>query len=261
MYDLTNFTLGDMTACGAALRKLSDGAGTMEEVADRIVRHLYEGLRDGPGGPRACALVRFFKTHAYGGLDPALQKFARRILQAQPDVQTPRPAMKCLTLLATAGDEPRWNSRHTSAGHQAIPLASPEMLLRFPMTSQLVKQFGLEVSDLFEPNPALLVDREQRSYNVFHVADALGNPVVPDQDEFVRPYRIRSVLGFGGLLPGGDLYVVTLFARVTIPREVTELFRTPALSVKLAVLPFVGAVFARAEGLAGAAARGLASPC
>jgi hypothetical protein len=252
MYDLTNFTLGDMTACGAALRQLSAGAGSMEEVAGRVVRHLHDGLRDGPGGPRACALVRFFKTHPYGGLDPGLQAFARRILEGQPDAPPPTERMKCLTLLATAGDQPRWNSRHTSAGHQAIPLASAEMLVRFPMTSQLVRQFGLEVPALLRPEPTVLVDPGQKGYNVFHVEDARGSPLVPDQEEFVRPHRVRSVLGFGGVLPGGDLFVVILFSRVAIAREATDLFRPPALSVKLAVLPFAAAVFAPAGEPAGA---------
>src|SRR5262249_44726180 len=90
------------------------------------------------------------------------------------------------------------------------------------------------------PDPALLVDQEQKSYNVFHVADAVGSPFVPGQDEFVRPYRIRSVLGFGGLLPDSNLFVVILFARAYIPHQTAELFKTLALSAKLAVLPFVG---------------------
>ena len=237
MYDLTNFTLSDMTACGAALRKLSAGARTMEDVARRIVRYFFEQLHDARGA-RACALVRFFKTHPYDDLDAPLRAFARRILAGTAAA----PGLKCLTLLATAGEQPAWNDRHRSADHQAIPLPSAEMLHRFPMTSQLIKQFGLEVGTLLKPDPALLVDQEQKSYNVFHVADAVGSPFVPCQDEFVRPYRVRSVLGFGGLLPDGNLFVVILFARAYIPQGTAELFKTLALSAKLAVLPFVGGV-------------------
>jgi hypothetical protein len=239
MYDLTNFTLSDMTACGAALRKLSAGARSMEEVARRLVRYFFEELHDARGGP-VCALVRFFKTHTYENLDASLRAFARRILAGT----APAPGTKCLTLLASAGEKPEWNARQSSAGHQAIPLTSAEMLQRFPMTSQLIKQFGLEVATLLHPDPDLLVDREQKSYNVFHVADAIGSPFVPEQDEFVLRYGVRSVLGFGGLLPDGNLFVVILFSRAYIPQETAELFKTLALSAKLAVLPFVGsAVF------------------
>jgi hypothetical protein len=239
MYDLTNFTLSDMTACGAALRKLSPGARNMEEVARRLVHFLHDNLHDARGA-RVCALVRFFKTHPYEGLDDGLRGFARRILAGA----APTPGMKCLTLLASAGDQPEWNARQTSAGHQAIPLTSAEMLQRFPMTSQLVKQLGVEVAALLHPDPALLVDQEQKSFNVFHVADAVGSPFVPEQEEFVLRYGVRSVLGFGGVLPDGNLFVVILFARAYIPQETAELFKTLALSAKLAVLPFVGnAVF------------------
>src|SRR5262245_14310122 len=104
-YDLTHFTLRHMTDCEAVLRHLGAGARSMEEVAGRLVRFLYDGLRDGPDGPRACALVRFFKTHPLGDLDPGLRRFALRLL-GRPAAP---PDMKCLTLLATAGDRPEWN--------------------------------------------------------------------------------------------------------------------------------------------------------
>jgi hypothetical protein len=241
VYDLTNFSLRDMTDCGAALRKMGLGAHTMEEVANHIVRHLYDSLQDEPTGGRACALVRFFKTHPYQELDAGLRRVALRML----DGREPAPGMKCLTLLATAGDRPEWNDRQASARHKAMPLSSADLVVQSPMISQLVKQFGLEPDNMLQPDPALLVDLEQRTYNVFHVPDARNCYYVPAQEEFVIPWGIRSVLGFGGVLPSGNLFVVILFAKVRIAREVAEMFRPLALSIKLAVLSFDGkAVFA-----------------
>jgi len=52
------------------------------------------------------------------------------------------------------------------------------------------------------------------------------------------PFGIRSVIGFGGMLPSGNLFAVILFTKVPIPRETADLFRPLALSVKLAILPF-----------------------
>jgi hypothetical protein len=75
---------------------------------------------------------------------------------------------------------------------------------------------------------------------VFHVAEALGSPFVPAQDPFVKRHGVRSVLGFGGMLPTGDLFTVILFTRVPVPRATAELFKPLALSTKLAILPFVG---------------------
>jgi hypothetical protein len=43
-YDIGNFTLKDMTECSAVLRSIGSGAANMEEVADKIVRHLYEHI-------------------------------------------------------------------------------------------------------------------------------------------------------------------------------------------------------------------------
>jgi hypothetical protein len=74
---------------------------------------------------------------------------------------------------------------------------------------------------------------------VFYVDRAEGSPYIPAQTEFVQPQRIQSVLGFGGLLPSGELFATILFTRTYIPREVADLFKTLALNVKVALLPFV----------------------
>ncbi len=241
MYDLNTFGLRDMTECGAALRKLGVGASTLEQAADRIVRYLYEHLVEKHSGEKSCVLVRFFKTHRCGDLDSRLLEAARCMLGPIPDY----PEMKCLILMATAGMKPEWNARQQSVGHQVIPLASPEMVIRSPMISQLVRQFGLDPSAVLEPAPELLVDMQQKTFNVFHVEQAVGSPFVPAQDEFVIPCGVQSVLGFGGMLPSGNLFAVILFSKVRIPRQTADLFKTLSLSVKAAVLPLAeSAVFA-----------------
>jgi hypothetical protein len=239
MCDLANFSLRDMTECAAALRKLGAASRSMEEVARLIVRHLFGHLTTADGRP-ACALVRFFKTHPYAELDGDGRAFADRLLAGRPA----EPGLKCLTLLATAGVEPAWNSRRESDGHLAIPLPGEEVVHRLPMIAHLLRQFGLEAGSVLRPDPGLLLDLHQRTYNVFHVAEAAGSPHVPDQ-QFVARHGVRSVLGFGGVLPPGDLFAVILFARVAVPAAVAELFKSLALSAKLAVLPFAhGPVFA-----------------
>ena len=42
----------------------------------------------------------------------------------------------------------------------------------------------------------------------------------------------------GARLPDGDLFVVALFLKVFVPRQSAELFKTLALSAKVALLPF-----------------------
>ena len=240
MYDLEHFTSSDMTRCGIALRKLNANTDSMEEMANALVQFLYSELGDPQTGERACVLVRFYKTHPYAELPSELREFASGILEGE----APPSATPCLTLLASAGDQPEWNTRETSAGHQAIPLVSPEMVARLPMIAQLIKQFGLEVETLLSPDPALMVDLNQQNFNVFYVPDALGSPIIPAQAEFVIPYRVHSVLGFGGVLPSNDLFAVILFSKVPISRDTAEMFKPLALNIKMATLPFdSGVVF------------------
>ena len=68
-YDVTNFTIREVTECGRAVRTIGVGASSMEEVAGRIVRYLHDTLIDGQTGEKACSLIRFFKTQAYEGLN------------------------------------------------------------------------------------------------------------------------------------------------------------------------------------------------
>ncbi len=244
MFDLSNFCLSDMVQCSAALRRMADGASSMEEAANRMVGFLYRELGNSLTAERSCALVRLFKTHPLMELPPDIQAFARRRLGTHKEFAE----MKCLTLLATAGDLPEWNSRRSSTSYQGIPLAGSEFVAQFPMVAQLLTQFGGEVNWLPSLDPGLLVDLEQRTYNVFYVPEARGSSYVPAQDEFVLRYGIKSVLGIGGLLPSGHPFAIMLFSKVFIPRETADLFRTLAVSVKAALLSFdSGCVFAEAD--------------
>jgi hypothetical protein len=232
-YDLTKFDLGDMLKCSLRLREIAAGAPTLEVSAQRICRFLYDELR-GPNTPRACALVRCYKTHPFGALDSELQGFARGVLGST----YASPSMKVLTLMATVGETSPWNSRHLSRGHRAIPLPSPEIVEKAPMISQLIKELGLELSALLQPSPEVVKELAGKRHGVFHVENALGSPYIPAQEEFVVKYGIRSVLGFGGMLFTGDLFAVILFSTVHVPSSAADRFKTLALDVKSAFSRF-----------------------
>ena len=239
MHDLSAFSLQDMARCGAALRKLQVNCRSMEDAAQNIVRHLFMNFVD-ETGTKQCALVRFFKTHPYADLNSALQGFSNSLLAGQP----PPSSLRCLTLLATAGVQPEWNSRQTSRGHQSIPLISKQMLDGAPMISRLFQQLDVDVETVLGERQDLILDAAQKTFNVFHVQEALGSPFIPAQREFVVPFGIQSVLGFGGVLPSGNLFAVILFTTVPVTRETAEMFKTLALSVRLTILPFEDTVFA-----------------
>lgn len=221
---------------GREIRSLGRNATTMEAAAKEVTTFLYNCFRIRGTQDHCCALVRCFKTHPYDQLPPTLQAIARQQLQPL----TLYPGLRCLTLLASRGDQPGWNDPQSSRAHQTIPLPSTEIVGQAPMISQLIRQMGLDLSDVVGPANQLIVDAVQRSFNVFHVEDAQGSPYVPAQPDFVIPTGIRSVLGFGGLLTSGELFAIVMFSKVHISRETAELFKTLALNVKLVLLPFSG---------------------
>ncbi len=239
MYDLKTFGLKEMTECGVALRNIGPEAKSMEDAAYKVVRYFYDNLADQETGKPACVLARLFKTHSYGLLGKELQDFADKISTSE----SKSPDMKCLTLLATAGELPEWNSRGKSNGHKAIPLTSEKFVRAVPMISNLVSQLGLEINHVIKPNPGILLDIAQKKYNVFYVPEALGSAVIPSQENFVIPYGVKSVIGFGGVFPSGNLFATILFTRVFFEQRVADLFKTLALNIKLALLPFEDKVF------------------
>lgn len=234
-YDLAGLSLSAMTQLGATLRRIGPGAGSVEDVAQRVVRLLYDELLDPVTGAKACVLTRFYFTTKYSSLDEELRAFGARLMKGNEL----HPDTRCLTLLATAGEKPEWNCRKKSEGHQTIPLPSEQAFQAIPMVAQLIAQLGIDVGTLLKPDPSLVLEMEQKTYNVFFVREAAGSLFIPAQENFVTPYKVRSVLGFGGLLPSSDLYVALLFARVTISKDTADMFRNAAMNLKVALLPFI----------------------
>lgn len=235
MYRLDQFGFSDMMDCRKRIRQLFETMpDSLGEAAELVVKFFRTALVDESGAP-ACALVRVFKTHPYSGLDPDTQQAALTIAPGAGEA----PDVRCLVLMATAGDEPEWNSRETSRGHRAIPLMSEKMVEEAPMISQLIKQFGVNISTVLGPEPGLFLDATETSYNVFYVPEALGSPYIVAQKEFVERYGIASVIGFGGMIGAGDLFATILFSRVHVSRETADLFRLVGLNLKVAILPAV----------------------
>jgi hypothetical protein len=233
-FDLERFEISDMLRCGRGAREAARGLDLMESAAEAMARFFYEEFR-GADGERQCVLVRCYKTHPYGALEPEQRRFADRLLGARAAGDLP---VTCLTLLATVGDEPAWCDRRRSMGHQAIPLVSVEMVEQAPMIAQLIRQFGLEIHQVLRPGGEILHARGGKSFNVFHVEEARGSPYIPAQADFVVKHGVRSVVGFGGALRSGELFATILFTRVPMGAVAAERFRNIALDVKYALFNY-----------------------
>ncbi len=235
MFDLTNFSLQDMSEVGDALQQLELKAKNIDELSNMIVRYFFDNLGDTQTGEESSVLVRFFMTYPYSSLDTESQQSADKMLDNKPDDQD----MKCLKLLATAGVEPKWNSTMHSKGHRVLPLQNEDMLKKNIMVHQFIDQMGIGISNVLNPDPKLSSELEGKFFNVYHVPDAIGSPYIPAQKEFVVPFGIKSAIGFGGMLPTGNLFSLLIFSKTKIPRETANLFKNLALNVRMALLPFV----------------------
>ncbi len=234
MYDLTQFNLRDLSECGITLRQLGKNVQSMEAASNLIIKYLYENFVNRQTQEKSCVLIRLFKTHSYGKLTPELQKYVQNILKKTEINHN----LKCLTLLATAGEKPEWNYREKSVGHQAIPLVNEEAIAKAPMISQLIQQLGLDPGIFLQPDSNLLIDIEKQVFHVFYVPDALDSPYIPAKKSFVIPFNIKSVVGYGGLLPSGDTFVLLMFLKVELPRITLNLLRHLSLYIEMAISPF-----------------------
>lgn len=228
-YYLQQLGLMEIGRIGHDIEKLVESCQNVNEFARTLVSFFFDDFLDHETQTRSCVLVRFFQTRNYSNLDEHLKGIVDRSLHGH----AANPQMKCLTLEATAGERTEWNHTTTSSSHQVIPLASESHIANIPMISQMIKEFGLDATTVLHPTPELLMDIGKRSFGVFFVEHALGSRHIPAQKAFVEPHGVRSVLGFGSMLPDGQLFVVILFSRVAIPLETTRLFRVIALNIKV----------------------------
>lgn len=233
-YSVSNLSLKDMAVSMRTLREIGRMCTSMEDVAEKIVGFFYDNFQDAVTHERELALVRFYKTHPYGRLANWQRGFADRTF---PQHIT-QPHTKCLVLVATAGEKDEWNSVGASRGHQVVPLPNEEAVRAMPMIAQVINDLGYEFDQVLSTQPGFIVAEETRSYNVFFVADAVGSPYIPAQSDFVIPFGIQSVIGFGGMLPSGSLFVVIMFAKSKIPLSTAEIFKSLAVSVKVAIVMF-----------------------
>jgi hypothetical protein len=216
-----------------AMFESGEEPASFEAASQRVVTFFRNELVDAEGRP-ACALVRIYKTHLFETLPDDLMNFARQIEPGADAIN----GLRCLTLVATAGDEEAWNSRVASNGHRAIPLSSERAVARAPMVARLFQQMGVDVAAVLRPDPALMLDVRDKAQGVFYVPTAEGSPYIVAQKEFVMRYGIASVIGFGGLLASGDLVAAILFSKVRITPEAADQFKVIGLNFKLAMLPF-----------------------
>jgi diguanylate cyclase (GGDEF)-like protein len=233
--DLANLTLPDLVRCSGAIRELGRAATGFEGAARSIVRHLHRRFGQPAGGSGSCPLVGLYRTPRHRDPAPHGPDAGGTRVEQRCDA-----GMPCLDLVASAGDAAGWNRTRRSAGHRAGPLPGPHALAELPAMTRLVRQLGTDAAAA-DLAPELIPNPEQGTSHVFHIAEASGSRHLAGEDDLVLPLGIRSVLGFGDVLPSGEHFAVVLFSRTAVSRQTASLFVILAHSTKLALLPFLDA--------------------
>ena len=247
-FSLSTLETYELAEIGARLRRVNEGQhlGT-DATAQRIVALLADTFHDSDG-VRELALTRGYRTCRFARLSTD----AARIAAASGTDVT--QSTRCLVLSATVGMEPAWNHVEQSHSHRVIPLLSAAAIRAMPMVSRLLSDFGIRLEQLLSEKSEL---DSARPPGLFYVDSAVGSPHIPAQREFVLRYGIRSVVGFGGTMPDGEVFAFIMFARVPVSFEIASACKLLAVqaSVALANATDIAAPDeviqrARAEGLA-----------
>jgi signal transduction histidine kinase len=225
---LTTLSLVDVVRCIARIRELAARAVSSESFAQGLMQCCQETFRVPTAGDPEIVLGRCFVAQPFSELSAEVKAWLQ---QGEDRVSDPSTGL-CLSLMGSAGVVDGWNDPSRSSRYRAIPIEADRFATRFPMFGEIFRQIGLSI-DKPHLGAGMNIGSAGTACNVFSVPVALGSPDVPAQNEFVRPYGVRSVVGFGGWYGQGRYFLVVLFSRVSIPQPSVELLRLLALAVRV----------------------------
>lgn len=177
-----------------------------EQVAQYAATAICTEFKDTAGDP-LFALLRIYRVMKYDELPADLQA------AVDPAEQ------EWLVLVGSSGVEAHWCNRHDSRLYKCMPLRE---VMQSPMMRAALDQMNLR---WWEQRTSLLFDDAlSNTVRYFYVPEAIGNPCIPNQAEFVIPYQIASVIGFGGALISGATYMCVGFTHSPVERSMAISF-------------------------------------
>ena len=224
---LTTLSLVDVVRCIARVRELAARAVSIEAFAHGLMQCCQETFRVPRAGDPEIVLGRCFVMQPLSEVSAEVKEWLK---QGEDRVGDPSTGL-CLSLMGSAGVVAGWNDPSRSSRYRAISIEADCFAGRFPMFAEIFRQIGLSI-DKPHLGAGMNSGSAGTACNVFSVPVALGSPYVPAQSEFVKPYGVRSVAGFGGWYGQGRYFLVVLFSRVSIPQPSVELLRLLALAVR-----------------------------
>ena len=240
VYVLERFSVDDLVTLSRDLRSLGESAATMVEVGQHLVDKLFEVLCTEAGQP-ALLSARLYKTHRFGDLPADLRSMAA---EGDEELEDRQP---CLVLLAAA-DDPTIAAAAEADGDNRVQPLTERGLAEQPLMRHLLEGLGVEVASVLDPDRAAESRLHTRDLDVFHIPDLASAEGVDDEArERVRSLGLSSMAVTGGVLLSGELFMVTLFARVEISEYVAQLMRSLGLAIKAALVPTTFRVWPAAD--------------
>lgn len=189
-------------------KKHHNQCDSFEDASQNIVTDLFNDLKDDEDNS-IFALIRIFRlSYEY---------------QLPPEENASRPGY-WLTLAGTYGLETNWQDRLKSSGHRII---SPQAF-ETPMLKATFEQLNIEVGKLSDGEQIPLTKYSQDiNDNIaqnFYVENVLGDERVVDQETFVKPYDIQSVVGLGGVFISGSFFACIGFTKQRISSDIARRF-------------------------------------
>jgi hypothetical protein len=198
-----------------------DRLSSFEEAAQLICQAVYEYF-----APEV-ALVRVFRLTKWADLPPDLAPQAERSIP------------QWIVLSGSYGDAEAWRGRRTSVNHKIMSAENAT-----PMLTAALQQAHIDVGDRrYAPLPeAQRIDLG----HFFYVPDAVNDPLIPDQAQFVHPYGIHTVLGVGSVFLSRAAYLMVVFTKVKMDQAHVQnlLGMTPFVSTILAAQDVLGKYWA-----------------
>ncbi len=236
MFDLRKFSLEDMTQIGRDWRNLGAAAGGIPAAAEHIVRYVQNQLIDGESGEPVCLLTNLYITVRGKALSPALREIALKKLS---DSTISLSQLWCLRLIASAGMPAANEFAIATPDPQVIPIPNAQSVAQYPLFEQLLSQMGISAEYLIQDDPTLTLELAASPLNIFLIPNLEKTPQLLRPNTILIPQETHSLFGIGGMLPSGQFFFLLMFSKIEMKHEMVELFKPLALSLKLALLPYV----------------------
>lgn len=231
---IKELTLTNIFELSQFIKERCKGLSSLEEIAQELMNTFCQVFIT-DSGKSAFVLSRFFKSCIYEELPDDIKIY----IQHQEGKEEVSAQNRYLTLLGTTGDLEEWKCRKTSKGHQVLSLYDYRTINNIPMLSALINQIGFDISEAVKHDKNIIINKinkEEYDFGVFCVEEARGSKLIPEQAEFVEPFGIKSVIGFGGVYKTGNIYAIIVFSREKISSEKAKMFLSLNPSAKLTTL-------------------------